>query len=73
MTKALVFLAPGFEEVEASTIVDVLRRCGVDVTIAGLEPNLVEGAHGMKFAPDKSIKDVEIREFDADTPCQQAL
>lgn len=65
MVKALVFLATGFEEIETVTIVDVLRRAGVEVTVAGLTPNVVEGAHAMKIVPDKSIADVRVDEFDA--------
>lgn len=65
MTKALVFLVPGFEEIETSTIVDVLRRCGVKVTVAGLTMNSVEGAHKMKFLPDITIDKVPINNFDA--------
>jgi len=65
MAKALVLLAPGFEEIEASTIIDVLRRCGVDVTTAGLTPKLVEGSHGIKFAPDKTIQNIKVTDFDA--------
>ena len=65
MAKALVFLASGFEEIETVTIVDVLRRAGVDVTVAGLTPNVVEGVHSMKIVPDKSIDDVKIEDFDA--------
>ncbi|MCJ7613510.1 DJ-1/PfpI family protein [Candidatus Bathyarchaeota archaeon] len=65
MAKALVFLASGFEEIETVTIVDVLRRAGVDVTVAGLTPNVVEGVHAMKIVPDKSIDDVKIEDFDA--------
>jgi protein deglycase len=65
MAKALVFLATGFEEIETVTIVDVLRRAGVDVTVAGLTPNEVEGAHAMKIVPDKSIDDVKVEDFDA--------
>ena len=65
MVKALVFLATGFEEIETITIVDVLRRAGVDVTVAGLAPNVVEGAHGIKIVPDNSIDDVTIEDFDA--------
>lgn len=61
----MVFLATGFEEIEASTIVDVLRRCGVEVTVAGLAPDLVEGAHGMKFVPDRTIEEVVVKDFDA--------
>jgi 4-methyl-5(b-hydroxyethyl)-thiazole monophosphate biosynthesis len=65
MAKALVFLATGFEEIEALTVVDVLRRAGVDVTIAGLTPNVTEGKHGVKVVPDKSIDDVKVEDFDA--------
>jgi len=65
MAKALVFLASGFEEIETVTIVDVLRRADVDVTVAGLAPNVVEGKHGMRIVPDKSIDDVSVEDFDA--------
>jgi 4-methyl-5(b-hydroxyethyl)-thiazole monophosphate biosynthesis len=65
MAKALVFLATGFEEIEALTVVDVLRRAGVDVTVAGLTPNVTEGKHGVKVVPDKSIDDVKVEDFDA--------
>ena len=65
MAEALVFLATGFEEIETVTIVDVLRRAGVTVTVAGLTPNAVEGAHAMKIAPDKSIDDIDVNDFDA--------
>ncbi|MBR4121287.1 MAG: DJ-1/PfpI family protein, partial [Spirochaetales bacterium] len=46
--KVLVILADGFEEVEALSPIDVLRRSGAVVTVAGLKPergNLVRGAH----------------------------
>jgi len=65
MTKALVFLATGFEEIETVTVVDVLRRAGIEVTVAGLAPNVTEGKHGMKIAPDQSIDDVNVDDFDA--------
>ncbi len=65
MSKAVVFLAPGFEEIETSTIVDVLRRSNVEVTLAGLEPNTIEGGHGMKFVPDKSIDEINAKDLDA--------
>jgi 4-methyl-5(b-hydroxyethyl)-thiazole monophosphate biosynthesis len=65
MSKALVFLAPGFEEIETSTVVDVLRRSGLEVTVAGLELGAIEGAHGMKVVPDKSIDEIVAGDFDA--------
>jgi 4-methyl-5(b-hydroxyethyl)-thiazole monophosphate biosynthesis len=65
MAKALVFLASGFEEIEALTVVDILRRAGVGVTVAGLTSNVTEGKHGVKVVPDKSIDDVKVEDFDA--------
>jgi 4-methyl-5(b-hydroxyethyl)-thiazole monophosphate biosynthesis len=46
--RALVPLAAGFEEIEAVTIIDVLRRGGIEVLVAGLDgAGPVEGAHGI--------------------------
>ena len=50
--QAVIILAKGFEEVEALTPMDILRRCGVNVTIAGLGSELVEGAHGTSVKAD---------------------
>jgi 4-methyl-5(b-hydroxyethyl)-thiazole monophosphate biosynthesis len=50
--RALVPLAAGFEEIEAITIVDVLRRAGIEVVVAGLAPGLVVGRSGIPVAPD---------------------
>jgi 4-methyl-5(b-hydroxyethyl)-thiazole monophosphate biosynthesis len=65
MVSAIVFLASGFEEIETATVVDVLRRCGVQVAITGLEPHAIKGAHGIKFVSDTSIEDVAVKDFDA--------
>jgi 4-methyl-5(b-hydroxyethyl)-thiazole monophosphate biosynthesis len=65
LAEALVILAPGFEEMEAVTVIDVLRRCGIKVTVAGLLSDLVEGAHNIKIMPDKAIEQVHMRDFDA--------
>jgi 4-methyl-5(b-hydroxyethyl)-thiazole monophosphate biosynthesis len=65
MYEVLVFLATGFEEIETVTIVDILRRAGIDVTIAGLIPEVVVGAHELKIVPDKQLEDVSVDNFDA--------
>ncbi len=52
MPRACVLLAPGFEEIEAITVVDVLRRAGVAVATLGLEAPDVEGAHGIVLRAD---------------------
>jgi 4-methyl-5(b-hydroxyethyl)-thiazole monophosphate biosynthesis len=65
LSKVLVFLAPGFEEIETSTIVDILRRADVEVTIAGLIEDPIIGAHEMKIIPDDSIDNIDVTDFDA--------
>jgi 4-methyl-5(b-hydroxyethyl)-thiazole monophosphate biosynthesis len=54
--KALVFLADGFEEVEAVTPIDYLRRSGVEVVIAAIGQSLsVKGSHGIALTADTTI------------------
>jgi 4-methyl-5(b-hydroxyethyl)-thiazole monophosphate biosynthesis len=55
----VVPLAPGFEEIEAITIVDVLRRAGETVAVAGLRPGPCTGAHGVTVATDCMIDEVD--------------
>src|SRR3989338_11700711 len=55
--KVLIILAEGFEEIEAVTPIDVLRRAGAEVTSAGLSGKVVSGAHGIKFEADIPLDD----------------
>lgn len=64
MPSVLVPLAPGFEDLEATTIVDLLRRADVDVVTAGLAPGLVLGSRGMRVQPDAVLEDVMNHDFD---------
>jgi 4-methyl-5(b-hydroxyethyl)-thiazole monophosphate biosynthesis len=59
MAKALVFMAEGFEEIELTSIVDILRRGGVTVTIAGLKDGLITGSRGMKMQPDVPLDGIK--------------
>jgi protein deglycase len=59
MVKVLVPLFIGFEEIEAITIIDILRRAEVEVVTAGLSPNPVRGAHGIPVIADLDIDAVE--------------
>ena len=57
--RILVPLAEGFEEIEFVTIVDVLRRAGLDVTVASLRPGPVTGSHGIEVMPDEALDDLD--------------
>ena len=64
MKTVLVPIAPGFEEIEAITIADILRRAGARVTLAGTVPGVVKGSRGIKVEPDALLNNVENKEFD---------
>lgn len=52
MLPTLIPLADGFEEIEAVTVIDILRRAGAQVTTAGLVRRTVTGAHGIVLTAD---------------------
>lgn len=62
--KILVPFAEGFEEIEAFTVVDVLRRAGIKVDTVGITGTMITGAHGVKVTVDKKLTDVKIDEYD---------
>jgi 4-methyl-5(b-hydroxyethyl)-thiazole monophosphate biosynthesis len=64
MKKVLVPLAPGFEEIEAITVIDILRRAGVEVTVAGTQPGPIEASRQTKHIPDCTLADVRAEDFD---------
>ena len=67
--KALMFLAEGFEEIEALTPVDVLRRAGIEITtvaVTGGFSRNVEGSHGIVVRADVVDTDLVIDEKDYD-------
>jgi 4-methyl-5(b-hydroxyethyl)-thiazole monophosphate biosynthesis len=55
MAKVLVPLADGCEELEAVTIIDLLRRAGIEVTTAGLKPGIVKASRGVQLVPDVTL------------------
>jgi len=63
--KALVPVAHGVEDIETVTIIDVLRRAGVEVTVASLEPHLaVTCARGCKLTADRAFAEIAAEDFD---------
>ena len=64
MATVLVPLADGCEELEAVTIVDILRRAGIDVVTAGLDDQLVRASHGVRIMPDTNLDEALTRDYD---------
>lgn len=54
-----VFLAEGFEEIEALAVVDVLRRCNVEVNTVGVGGKQIVGSHGITVTADIADTDVK--------------
>lgn len=65
MKTVLVPLFEGFEEIEAITIIDVLRRGNIEVVTASLADRTVMGAHAIAVIADKLLDEVDVSQFDA--------
>ncbi|MEM5793159.1 MAG: DJ-1/PfpI family protein [Candidatus Aenigmatarchaeota archaeon] len=63
--KVMVPLANGFEEIEAFTVVDVLRRAGIEVEMVGVVGSVIEGAHKIKVMVDKRFNEINPKNYDA--------
>jgi len=55
MSRVLLPLAEGFEEIEAVTVVDLLRRAGIEVRTASLDGPRVTGSHGITVLADAAL------------------
>jgi len=64
MASVLVPLAQGCEELEAVTVVDLLRRAGIEVITAGLDEQPVHASRGMTLIADMSLDAALLRDFD---------
>lgn len=66
MVKVNVLLADGFEEIEALTVVDLLRRAQIYVsTVSVMEDYMVHGAHGINVQAEDLFEEVDFAETDA--------
>lgn len=66
MINVLLFLAEGFEEVEALTVVDVLRRANVKCDTCSIsDSNCVTGSHGIQVKSDTTIRKADTKEYGA--------
>jgi 4-methyl-5(b-hydroxyethyl)-thiazole monophosphate biosynthesis len=65
MAKVCIFLAEGFEEIEALTVVDVLRRANIEITMVSVTgTELVAGSHGIAVKADRLFDDMDFGDTD---------
>jgi 4-methyl-5(b-hydroxyethyl)-thiazole monophosphate biosynthesis len=57
--KAIILLVTGFEEIEAVTVVDILRRAGIETVSAGVDSMSITGSHGITITADKKLSDIK--------------
>jgi protein deglycase len=65
MKRVIVPIAEGFEEIEAVTIIDILRRAGLDVVVAGVGGTTRTGSHAITLKCDARIEDCHASDADA--------
>ena len=64
MARVLVPLAQGCEELEAVTIIDLLRRAGIEVVTAGLDNQPIKASRGVTLMPDTTLDEALKQEYD---------
>lgn len=65
MGKVSVFFGTGYEEIEALTVVDILRRAGIETDMVSVTgEQMVEGSHGMAVKMDKLLAEVDFASVD---------
>ncbi len=65
MDHLAIFLADGFEEIEALTVVDLCRRAGLSITTVSIQDRLmVDGSHGIRVEADVLLQDLDFSRFE---------
>ena len=65
MSKIMVLLPNGYEEIEALTVVDFCRRAGIEAELVSITGSLeTKGDHDIVIMADKKLEDVELSEYD---------
>ncbi len=60
-----VFLAEGFEEIEALAPVDIMRRAGIAVKTVGVTSGEIIGSHGIRVQADDTTDNIELKDLEA--------
>jgi len=63
--KALIILAKGFEEIEAIAVIDILRRAGINLIIAGLGSKIISSTRNLNIITDKTMDQINAKDYDA--------
>lgn len=62
--KIAILIAEGFEEIETSATYDILKRAGIDVVTAGLQPDEIAGSRGLKIVTDTTLDKLNVSNLD---------
>lgn len=65
MNRIAIFFAEGYEEIEALSVVDICRRCGLAIDMVSVTGKMqVEGSHGIVVGMDKAFAEINFDEYD---------
>lgn len=65
MSRIAIFFATGYEEIEGLTVVDICRRCKIEIDMVSVtEEEMVTGSHGISVKMDKLFSEVNFEEYD---------
>lgn len=65
MSKAAVFFGTGYEEIEALTVVDILRRAGIEtLMVSAMDQRHVEGSHNIMVEMEMLVREVDFEQVD---------
>jgi 4-methyl-5(b-hydroxyethyl)-thiazole monophosphate biosynthesis len=65
MAKVYIFLADGFEEIEGLTVVDLLRRADIEITMVSItDKKLITGSHNIKVEADELFESLDFKDAD---------
>ncbi len=62
--KLMMPLADGFEEIEAFSVISVLRGAGIPIETVGVVGSVIKGGHGVRTMVDKRLNSLELDDYD---------